>query len=63
MPEEKVNWKDVEDYINWYDSDDHDFDIWLNQLGEKVGYKNVKTGKKYSVRELFNFWLTHVKDS
>lgn len=65
MPEEKVNWKDVEGFIKWFFEDNHQFDVDLTAFDniEFHGFLNTATDKKYSARGLFDHWLTYIKDS
>ena len=59
---ETVEWKDVENFIKWWESDDHDFDIYYGYTKEPCGYISINTDKIYTLRGLFDYWTLYVKE-
>ena len=58
---ESVEWKDVEDFIKWYLADDHHFDVLYNGDNEPDAFINTNSGKSYTHRELFDYYIKYVK--
>jgi len=56
-----ILWNDVNAFLQWWEEDVHDFDIDFNRHKEPIGYVNVRTGKKYTRSELFDYWINNVK--
>ena len=56
-----VEWKDVEDFIRWYLSDDHTFDVLYNGDNEPDEFINTASGDSYTHRELFDYYIKYIK--
>lgn len=62
--EDKIDWAEVSDLIKWYFEDKHDFDIDITVSDDIIfnGFIHLKTQKKYTLIQLYYYYLAHKND-
>lgn len=59
---EYISWKEFEDFIDWWEEDDHNFDVAFDSDHERIGYIHIRTQRLYTLRKLFNYWKMNINE-